>query len=470
MISTDEKEKILVVDDAPVVLRVIRKILSSRGYTIITANSALEAISILESEAIDLVITDYKMPNVSGLDLIRHVRENFRNTEVIMITGYPSIEGAVEAVKTGAEEYLTKPFTGEELLNAVKRVLDKAHMKKAHKGRTAAAPFTSYGLIGHSPAMRALYSSIAKAASSNEAVLITGESGAGKEFLARVIHYNSLRAFTPFMTINCAMIPEELFESELNGHFEGMLAGSKEPKPEFTRTSLHGTIFLKGIHTLSSARQATLLRILHNAGANPQGMGIPHKEGVRLISSASRDILSMVRRNTFREDLYFLLGCITIAVPPLRERKDDILPLVLQSASSSSKALGREIPHFTDAAIDFLKNYSWPGNVQELENTIDYAIREHDSPVIEHTTITGHMRSFHKEEINLRNSLDIVQCEYIQKVLKSVHGNKTKAAEILGVDRKTLRKKLLFAEQSQAESKPASPRKHKKVRKSKNQA
>ncbi|MHC9538782.1 MAG: sigma-54-dependent transcriptional regulator [Vulcanimicrobiota bacterium] len=467
MTSTDEKEKILVVDDAPVVLRVIRKILSSRGYIIITANSALEAISTLESESIDLVITDYKMPNVSGLDLIRHIRENFKNTEVIMITGYPSIEGAVEAVKTGAEEYLTKPFTGEELLSAVKRVIDKAHLKKAHRGRSTVAPFTPYGLIGHSPAMRALFSNIAKAASSNESVLITGESGTGKELLARIIHYNSLRAFTPFMTINCSMIPEELFESELNGHFEGIIAGSKEPKPEFTHTALHGTIFLKGIHTLSPARQATLLRILHNAGANPQGTALTHKEGVRLISSASRDILSMVRRNTFREDLYFLLGCISIAIPPLRDRKEDILPLVLQGASSSSKAFGRDTPHFTDAAIDFLKNYSWPGNVQELENLIDYAVKEHDSPVIELSTVTGHMRIHQKEELNLKNSLDIVQCEYIQKVLKSVHGNKTKAAEILGVDRKTLRKKLLFAEQNLTEAPAKLPRKHKKVRKNK---
>ncbi len=460
----DEKEKILVVDDAPVVLRVIRKILSSRGYTIITASSALDAIGILESEPIDLVITDYKMPNVSGLDLIRHVRENFTNTEVIMITGYPTIEGAVEAVKTGAEEYLTKPFTGEELLDAVKKVIDKVHYKKAHRSRTTATPFTSYGMIGHSPAMRAIFPSIAKAASSNESVLITGESGTGKELLARVIHYNSLRAFTPFMSINCAMIPEDLFESELKGHFEGIIAGSKEPKPEFTRTALHGTIFLKGIQSLSTARQATLLRILHNAGLNQQGKCAAHQDGVRLISSTTRDILSMVRRNTFREDLYFLLSCISLTIPPLRERKEDILPLVLQGASSSSKGLGRDTPHFTEAAIDFLKSYSWPGNVRELENIIEYTIREHDTPIIELPIITGHMRTHNRDELNLKNSLDFVQCEYIQKVLKSVNGNKTKAAEILGVDRKTLRKKLVFAEQNLTEAPAKSPRKHKKVR------
>jgi len=244
MKNSSGKEHILVVDDSPDTLEVLQRNLESKGYRVFTAPGAVEAIKILESAAMDLVITDLKMPKVDGLSLVRHIQENFKDTEVMMITGYPSIEGAVEAVKTGAEEYLAKPFTDEELFTAVVRVIDKLHQRRAVLKQTSKPLVSRHGLIGESKAMRKVLNAIEKAAASSATVLITGESGTGKELVARAIHYNSPRASAPFVPINCGGIPETLLESELFGYVKGSFTGAMETRAGFFQTAEGGTIFL----------------------------------------------------------------------------------------------------------------------------------------------------------------------------------------------------------------------------------
>ncbi|MDO9123446.1 MAG: sigma-54 dependent transcriptional regulator, partial [Deltaproteobacteria bacterium] len=251
MADSVRKERILIVDNTPNTLEVLQRNLTSQGYQTFIASQAAEAIKMLDATPIDLVITDFKMPGVSGLDLIRHVRENFKETEVMMITGYPTVEGAVEAVKKGAEEYLVKPFTDEELLSAVRRTLDKLHLRMITKAPLMGRASAPYGLIGESEAMARVRDSIVKVTSTSATVLIAGESGTGKELVARAIHYNSPRASAPFIPVNCGAIPNELLESELFGHIKGAFTGATETRAGFFQTADGGSIFLDEISETS---------------------------------------------------------------------------------------------------------------------------------------------------------------------------------------------------------------------------
>ena len=255
---------VLVVDDAPNTVELIQRQLEAEGYRVFTAAGVASAISTLESVPIDLVIADLKMPGGNGLDLVRHVRENYRDTEVMMITGYASIDGAVTAVKAGAEEYLAKPFTEDELLDAVRRVLDKLHVRRAAGGNGTAELPAPHGLIGESPAMQEVFRAIAKAAATTATVLITGESGTGKELVARAIHYGSSRAPGPFVAVNCGGIPEGLIESELFGHVKGAFTSATESRAGFFQTADGGTVFLDEIAELKSPLQVNLLRVLQD--------------------------------------------------------------------------------------------------------------------------------------------------------------------------------------------------------------
>ena len=260
MTLNTEKARILVVDDSPSTVEVLERNLASAGYHVFTAAGVAQAIEILNGTELDLVITDLKMPKVSGLDLVRHVRENFKKTEVIMITGYPSVEGAVKAVKTGAEEFLPKPFTDAELLSAVGRVLDKARLRRFCDDAAMPSAQAHKGLIGQSEAMKKVAVAISKAAASSATVLITGESGTGKELAARAIHYSSARSSSPFVPVNCGSIPEGLLESELFGHVKGAFTGAVESRAGFFHTADGGTIFLDEISEMSLAMQVKLWR------------------------------------------------------------------------------------------------------------------------------------------------------------------------------------------------------------------
>jgi DNA-binding NtrC family response regulator len=442
MAPSIEKEHILVVDDAPNTLEVLRRNLESQGYKVFTAPGVVEAIKFLESTPVDLVITDLKMPKVSGLDLVRHVRENLKETEVMMITGYATVEGAVRAVKTGAEEYLPKPFTDEELFSAVRRSLDKLHARRAGLAKEHQAPRDTYGILGESAEIQKVLEAIVKVSPTSATVLITGESGTGKELVARAIHYSSPRAAAPFVPVNCGGIPEQLLESELFGYVKGAFTGATESRAGFFQTADGGTIFLDEISDTSPSMQIKLLRVLQDKEVCMVGARRARKVDVRILAATNKDLFSLVKKGAFREDLFFRLNVITIPVPPLRQRDNDILLLAHYFAVKFAGELGKPMPRFSDKALQVLRTYDWPGNVRELENVIQRLVVMTDGDIIEVPDMPPLMRFSALRETGLHRTLAEVEAEYIHNVLASVDGNKTQAAKILGIDRKTLREKL----------------------------
>ncbi len=437
-----EREAILVVDDAPETLEVVQRNLESEGYRVLTAHGVTEALSVLEATPIDLVVTDYKMPRVSGLDLVRHVRENFKDTEVVMITGYASIEGAIEAIKTGAEEYLSKPFTDEELFEAVRRALEKRSRRRTAAPAAASAVSPLPGFIGQSEPMQQVYAAIRKAADTVATVLVTGESGTGKELVARAIHYSSRRSAAPFVAVNCGGIPEGLIESELFGHMKGAFTGAVTSRAGFFLTADGGTIFLDEISELSLPLQVKFLRVLQDKAVYMVGASHPRHVDVRIVAATNKNLRALVERQVFREDLYFRLNVIPIEVPPLRERGDDVLLLTRHFVEKFSRELGRPVPRLSDALLASLLAYSWPGNVRELENIIQRVVVMAEGEEIDVPSLPVTMRFSAPRAAANHRLLAEVEAEHVRAVLASVNDNKTQAAKILGIDRKTLREKL----------------------------
>jgi len=442
MKSQKNNISILVVDDAPDTLEVVERILSNESYKVITATSVVEAIEILESSSIDLVITDLKMPGIGGLELVRHIRENYKEIEVMMVTGYATINGAVEAVKTGADEYLAKPFTDRELLAAVKSSLDKHSLKAAGIVKLLIPSDKHFGLTGESESMQKIFNAIKKASSTTATVLITGESGTGKELVARAIHYNSIRSSAPFVPINCGGIPETLLESELFGHIKGAFTGATESRAGFFQAADGGTVFLDEISETSMTMQVKLLRVLQNREICLVGSTDYHKVNIRIIAASNKDILGLIRKGVFREDLFFRLNIIPIHLPPLRDRGDDILLLIQHFLSKFALEFDKPKLKLSENVIKVLKNYNWPGNVRELENVIQRLVVMSERELINVPDLPSLMRYSVSPNARLNRSLAEVEAEHIRNVLKSVGGNKSKAAEILGIDRKTIRTKL----------------------------
>jgi two-component system response regulator HydG len=432
----------MVVDDSPATLEVLQRNLTAAGFRVFTAASVSEALQLLDRTAVDLVITDLKMPGVSGMDLVRHVRENLHNTEVMMITGYATVEGAVQAVKTGAEEFLAKPFTDEELLAAVKRALDKLRVRRAAHDNALLPNPTYPGILGESDAMKRVLAAVTKAATTSATVLVSGESGTGKELVARAIHYSSPRASAPFVPINCGGIPEGLLESELFGYVRGAFTGATETRAGFFQTAEGGTVFLDEISETSASMQVKLLRVLQDREVCMVGDTRVRKVDVRVIAATNKDLLAMVQKNVFREDLFFRLNVITITIPPLRERGDDALRLASHFAAKYAREFGRPVPRFSEAVLRVVASYYWPGNVRELENFVQRIVVMNERECVEVADLPEPMRFSAARESGLNRTLAEVEAEHIKNVLAGVDGNKSRAAEILGIDRKTLRDKL----------------------------
>jgi DNA-binding NtrC family response regulator len=439
---TTDRETILLVDDAPESLEVLRRNLEGEGFRIFTAPGVAEALRVLDTVPVELVITDYKMPQVSGLDLIRHVRENLPDTEVVMITGYASIEGAIEAIKTGAEGYLPKPFTDEELFEAVRRALEKRSRRRMAAASPPAASIPLPGFIGRSEAMRQVSLAVGKAAETTATVLITGESGTGKELVARAIHYGSRRSAAPFVAVNCGGIPEGLIESELFGHMKGAFTGAVTSRAGFFLTADGGTIFLDEIGELDLSLQVKLLRVLQDKEVTMVGASRPRHVDVRIVAATNKPLRTLVDRQLFRDDLFFRLNVLPIEVPPLRDRGDDVLLLARHFAEKFAREMGRPLPRLSDALLDSLLAYPWPGNVRELENLIQRLVVMAEGEEIDVPSLPASMRFSASRGAPLLRSLAEVEAEHVRAVLDSVDGNKTAAARILGIDRKTLREKL----------------------------
>jgi len=442
MTNRDQNKQILVVDDSEATLEVLKRNLEAESFTVFTAPGVEEALRLLHEHQIDLVITDIKMPKVSGLDLVRHVRENLKNTEVAVITGHPSVDGAVTAMKSGALDYLTKPFTDEELFAAVRQALDRQEARRTNIDKIH--QFVGrHGLLGKSEAIQKVFEQIDRASSTRATVLITGESGTGKELVARAIHYESDRASAPFVPVNCGAIPHELLESELFGHVKGSFTGATDSRSGFFLTAEGGTVFLDEVGETSKSMQIKLLRVLQDREVRMVGASRSVKVDVRIIVATNKDLSVMVQDGGFRDDLYFRINVIPIHLPPLRDRDSDVVFLAQHFAAKFASEFGRPVPEFTDRVMEIFREYSWPGNVRELENVVQRLIVMTTSTVIDAPDLPSLMRfSVPSLQENLTRTLAEAEMEYIRKVLASVEGNKTKAAQILGVDRKTLRAKL----------------------------
>ena len=432
--------RLLAVDDNLNTLEIIKRNLNDEGYEVLTAQDVAKAVEVLELNDIDVVITDFKMPKTSGLDLVKHVRENYKDTEVIMITGYPSIEGAVEAVKKGADEYLVKPFTNVELLSAVQRVIEKLVRRRDIQSKQF--PSKTYGIIGESAVMQEVFHLIEKAATTSANVLISGESGTGKELVARAIHYGSDRSAAPFISVNCTAIPETLLESELFGHVKGAFTGANESRAGFFQIADGGTILLDEIGDASLNMQGKLLQVIQNKEIFMVGSSRARKVDTRIIAATHKDLQALIKKENFREDLYYRLAVLDIGIPPLHKRGDDILLLVNYFSKKFSKEMNRPVPAFSDNALLMLKNYNWPGNVRELENLMQKLVVLIDRDFIDVVDLPPAMRFRVSPEKKASRSLAQVEAEHILNVLESVGDNKTRAAAILGIDRKTLREKI----------------------------
>jgi two-component system response regulator HydG len=437
----NKKANILVVDDSENMLEIIRRNLSSGGYVVYTVTNVMDAISFLESTEIDLVITDLKMPNINGMELVRHVKENYKNAEVLVITGYPTIEDAVESVKLGADEFLIKSFTDGELFHSVEKAIKKqADRQKINYHEKDNKLIT--GIIGGSKEMVKVYKSISKAAKLNATILLTGETGTGKEIVARAIHYNSMNASAPFIPVNCGGIPEELLESELFGYVRGAFTGAVETRGGFFQAADGGTLFLDEISNTSQGMQAKLLRVLQEKEVNMIGSNKSQKVDVRIIAATNVDLHTLVQKSNFREDLFYRLNVIPINLPPLRDREDDILLLVNHFAEKYACEIKKETPVFTDPVIKIFMDYYWPGNVRELENIIQRLVIMSDENRIDVPDLPESMKQSVMTSKRINRTLAEVEKEHILNVLASVDGNKSKAAGILGIDRKTLREKI----------------------------
>jgi DNA-binding NtrC family response regulator len=434
-----EKLRVVAIDDNPATLEVVARVLAPHGYAVRTAAGLAEAMALLAREPADVVITDLRMPGEDGLAVVRTVREQFPDTEIMMLTGYPSVEGAVHAMRDGAAEYLAKPFTAEELVDAVERLAQRVRRRRLMAADVPAPD----GLLGASAAMRQVFALIHKAAASAATVLISGESGTGKELVARAIHYQSVRRAQAFVPVNCSAIPENLVESELFGHVQGAFTGATKSRAGFFEIAAGGTIFLDEIGDASPSLQAKLLRVLQNKEFCLVGSSRPRTADARVIVATHKDLAALVRQGIFREDLYYRVQVLEIRVPPLRERGDDVLLLAQFFCRRFAQELGRAAPRFDDAVLQALMRYPWPGNVRELENLVHRLVVLADRETIQMADLPPHVRqTSSREAAFVPRTLAEVEAEHIRAVLAYAGGNKSRAAEILGIDRKTLREKL----------------------------
>ncbi|MCK5541533.1 MAG: sigma-54-dependent Fis family transcriptional regulator [Desulfobacula sp.] len=437
------KEVILIVDDNIITCEVIQRNLEMAGFHVFTSNSVNDAIEILSRQDIDLLITDYKMPKHSGLELIKYVRDHFQDISIIMLTGYGSINSAVLAIKEGADEYITKPFTDKELLDGVKKSIQKQKEKKIDPETLYNDPWTRFGILGQSQNMIDVYSKIEKVCKNDAIVLITGESGTGKELVARAIHYNhKTRSIYPFIPVNCPGIPASLFETELFGHVKGAFTGAVQNRKGFFQAAEKGCLFLDEISELPFELQAKLLRVLQEKEISKVGETQEIKIDARIIAATNKDLADLVDKSLFRQDLFFRLNVINIDIPPLRNRGNDIILLAKHFALKYGKELGKKEPTFTDKAISSLKNYSWPGNVRELENLIHRGMVMNDKDHIDTVNFPDTMKFNIPYDKRLNLSLEEMSKKYVRDVVEMTGGNKAKALEILKIDRKTLLKKL----------------------------
>jgi two-component system response regulator FlrC len=437
-------DELLVVDDEPQMLIAINETLNRRGYSITTAGSGLEALRKLKEKYYQLVITDMRMPEVSGLDLLRKVKNLAPQTPVILLTAYGTVQNAVEAMRDGAFDYLLKPFSSESLENVVRRALDSVPRR---------AERSSHAIMTQDSGFSRTLEQASQAAISTATILIEAESGTGKELLARMIHQKSPRSLNSFVAVNCAALPESLLESELFGFEKGAFTGASISKPGRFEMANHGTLLLDEIGEMAPILQAKLLRVLQEQEVDRIGGKDPVEIDVRVIATTNRDLPALVKNGSFREDLYYRLNVVRLTIPPLRDRRDDIPLLADVFCRRYATSLGKQGIRLEPAALEKLLGHDWPGNVRELENVIQRAvtlcsrsaIRPEDLllPVSQHPASAKPGRSA-EPEIGLSAGVTMREMErqLISRTLEDTGGNRTRAAKCLGISLRTLRNKL----------------------------
>ena len=446
-----EKNTVLVVDDDPAHRIMLRALLTGWGYTIFEADDGSTAIEKVHEQAFDLILMDIRMLKVSGLQALTEIKAFNPAIPVIIMTAYSSVETAVEALKNGAYDYLTKPLDFDELRFAMERAMDHTQLKEENRllRETLGSHFDMRNIIGRSPAMVRLLETVAQVAPSEATILITGESGTGKELIAGAIHFNSPRKDGPFVKINCAAITETLLESELFGHEKGAFTGAYRKKEGRFRQAHGGSLFLDEISEMSLAMQVKLLRVLQEREITRVGGEEVIGVDVRIIAATNKHLLQEIEAGRFREDLYYRLNVVTLNMPPLRERREDIPLLAQHFLSMFSETNRKQIKGFTPQAMDRLLKYDWPGNVRELMNGVERAVvlsrseylDEEDLPMmLRNASFSGEILA--KDAVLGDMPLDEVEKASVLKTLKLTDGNKSEAARRLGITRRTLHKKL----------------------------
>lgn len=438
------KENILIVDDNSDMLDLIQRHVKSFNYHTYKASSVSEALDVLKYTDIHLLITDLNMPDINGIELLKYTEEHHPLIPKLVVTGLNSIDNAVNAIKSGALDYLNKPFTSDELQKAIENSLVKIKTSLkhlSHKANASAVKGNYADLIGRSEDFKQLVEIIERVKDTTVNVLIEGESGTGKELIAKAIHSKGAFAHMPFISVNCGAIPENLIESELFGYAKGAFTGALESQVGLFQAASGGTIFLDEIATAPLAVQTKLLRVIQEKEITKIGSRKTEKIDVRIICATNNDLHKMVLEGTFREDLYYRINVVNIKTTPLRDKKEDLLLLINNFIKKYAVAYNKPDISIHEKAIEILLRYSWPGNVRELENIIQRMIIMGDDVInIQH--IPEHLKYHIAEKNTLFKTLKEYEKEQIIKVLHAVDNNKTKAAKILKIDRKTLNQKI----------------------------
>jgi two-component system response regulator AtoC len=434
-------KRVLIVDDDAVSCRLLSEVLAGEGLLPLPETSPLR--ERVEQGPVDLAILDLRMPEINGLDLLRRLRERIADLPVIIMTGFGSVDTAVEAIATGAVDYVSKPMNVEEIRATVRRAL------RRHAEAEAAVPLGNTvlpDLVGRTPAMVEVYKTIARVAPGPSTVLILGESGTGKEMVARAIHQHSPRRDKAFVAVDCAALPESLLESELFGYVRGAFTGALRDAPGLFVESDGGTIFLDEIGDTTAALQAKLLRALQERQVRPVGDTQWRSVDVRIVAATNRDLPAMVAAGSFREDLYYRLKVVTIRLPPLRERRDDIALLVDHLVQRAGRQFGKRVTGVSEEALAWLRGYDWPGNVRELAHVLErgVALAQHEVIGLDDLPLELRMPAPPDRGNLLQGAPTLEQLKerYIRRVVEENGGNISRSAAILGIDRRSLYRML----------------------------
>jgi two-component system, NtrC family, response regulator AtoC len=433
--------QILVVDDEPLMCRSLSEVISRAGYEVFTANNGYEAIEFIQQESISVIITDMNMPKMDGIEVLRQAKAIVPNVAVIVVTGYATVDSAVEAMKYGAVDYITKPFSPSKINTIIERAIFNVSTYPTQPSTRQPA---SHSIVTTDPQMLEILDRLKLVAQSDSSVLIQGESGTGKELIARALHSYSNRSNGTYVAVNCAAIPESLLESELFGHEKGAFTNAIARRIGKIELAHGGTLLLDEIGEMAKPFQAKLLRAIQEREVVRIGGNQQIKVDVRIVATTNRNLVEEVDAGTFREDLFYRLCVIPVFLPPLRERKDDIPVLSQYFAQKSSIKMGKKIGTIPLDVIESLMNYQWPGNIRELENTIERAVALSTDGSISLSNIFFSSRKKLSKYISLQvgASLEDAEKELITRTLEDVEGSKQKAADILGITTKTIRAKL----------------------------